>query len=444
MINTKTIFLLKLQFLFLLLAFLTGCAAFEPASSIRVEVDVYKGPLSKPVDVQIAELVGIHQDATRSITEFNDMQFHMLDKYCYDDMKEGKEFHRHDDELSKLLKSTTNIYLIPMDLNCSILLSMYNKSLDLKNELKQICDNNHACDKEKYGYGFSSVAWMEDKLEEKKLYLTHLTKVAAVMKVQSAEAAAALIPFVSSSERVRISQNLFSTTTSEYGNLLLSRANALMIQLFGYGDATKKGDSSENKGISRRNLHLNTFLADSSTTQAPRLFEWYNSKVPAGFEEWRHFIPGLNISMADRIRIYEEMFNDAYWSNVNTVYASGMGDVSMALIRDDIGNWNLKNFDNDPTQLLSAYKDLTLRGIDAATKLMAAGASGGSTEAVQAAFSMANRLTAPMDATSPANLPIKRGKERIVTQIIKAKQDSVSNWTDRGCATKPAEENKKC
>ena len=42
----------------------------------------------------------------------------------------------------------------------------------------------------------------------------------------------------------------------------------------------------------------------------------------------------------------EQLIGDTYWAPVNHVFASGQGKVRMAYVKDEIGNWNLKNFDN--------------------------------------------------------------------------------------------------
>ena len=59
----------------------------------------------------------------------------------------------------------------------------------------------------------------------------------------------------------------------------------------------------------------------------------------------------------------EHLVADNYWSHINTVFAAGQGDVSMALVKDDVGNWNLKSFDNSPGKLLEAYKELGLAAV---------------------------------------------------------------------------------
>ena len=69
------------------------------------------------------------------------------------------------------------------------------------------------------------------------------------------------------------------------------------------------------------------------------------------------------------MRLAKRLFADHFWTKINEVHASGQGEVRMALIKDDIGNWNLKSFDNDPEQLLNAYRELTSAGIEAAIRL---------------------------------------------------------------------------
>ncbi|MCY4612207.1 MAG: hypothetical protein OXB94_01090 [Nitrospira sp.] len=59
---------------------LTGCMNYMPrlenplstAASMRVEVEVYKGPLSKNVSVQWGELEGLVDEAADALTTFND------------------------------------------------------------------------------------------------------------------------------------------------------------------------------------------------------------------------------------------------------------------------------------------------------------------------------------------------------------------------------------
>ena len=51
-----------------------GCASgkFSTAASMRIEVEVYKGPLSKTLDTQWGELVGIIEESSDALTTYND------------------------------------------------------------------------------------------------------------------------------------------------------------------------------------------------------------------------------------------------------------------------------------------------------------------------------------------------------------------------------------
>lgn len=53
-----------------------------------------------------------------------------------------------------------------------------------------------------------------------------------------------------------------------------------------------------------------------------------------------------------------------YWENINQAYASGQGEFSIALIKDDIGNWDIKNFSNDPTELRAAQQEFAIKAIE--------------------------------------------------------------------------------
>ena len=396
---------------------LFGCAAFQPASSIRVEVDVYKGPLSKPVPVQKAELAGIVSDTVIAADQYHSLL---------------EEFKKQEGCPKNSLIDKCSLYEVLHDKLCDSFYKLFAYS-----EYKPL-NNNETCDK--YHHHKNPSDQLPPTTTKKKINikdenifaeLTELAEISAQMKVQSAAIAAGLIPFVPDDERLRIVQTVLAMMASEYGNQISSRVDTLMIQLFGYGDKTDGTELSPR--LSRNQLHLNKFLADSNATKAPRLYEWYDAKAPFVVEEWKYFIPGFNVNMRDRIQIYETMFNDIYWSNVNTVYASGMGNVSMALIRDEIGNWDLKNFDNDPTELLSAYKDVTIEGIKAATELISKGASGGSTELIQTAVNMANRLATPLGTTSPPTIPVTELNRRVAAQFKSLQQSSQMEWENMNC-----------
>ena len=74
---------------------------------------------------------------------------------------------------------------------------------------------------------------------------------------------------------------------------------------------------------------------------------------------------------------------DDYWQKVNEVYASGQGEVAMAFIKDDLGNWDLKSFSNDPADLLASYRRVTYAALKTAADLATKAASGGAGDAAR-------------------------------------------------------------
>ena len=87
--------------------------------------------------------------------------------------------------------------------------------------------------------------------------------------------------------------------------------------------------------------------------------------------------------MGDRVKIVDRLFADHFWSRINTVYASGKGEVSMAFVKDELGNWDLKNFDNAPGELLDSYMQLGTTLVKKAGELALAVHTGGGSEAIK-------------------------------------------------------------
>ncbi len=217
----------------------------------------------------------------------------------------------------------------------------------------------------------------------------------------------------------------FSNVASEYSNQISSRADALYLQ---------KVDKFD-----RKSLPLSQYLRDVKPTDFLNLHTWKRAADHAIFEEV--ITDPLNAfssdETADRVRVIERLFADHNWSKINTVYASGQGVVSIALIKDDIGNWNLKSFDSDPTEVVAAYKQLTQAGIKAATDLVAASATGGSTEVAQA-LQTASRMASGRigGGSAPSGLNVKsirsRAEQRLadLQKEAKKEQDEIQKKID--------------
>lgn len=164
---------------------------------------------------------------------------------------------------------------------------------------------------------------------------------------------------------------------SEYANLIDSRADAIIQQL--------------KHGVNRQNLPLSVLLRDSGSTAFQSLLAWQEA---GGMLPEDYCGTGGNFLICrkdatDRVRGIELLFADYNWSNINSVYASGRGDVGMVFVKDDIGNWDLKSFDNDPAELVQAYSDVAKASLKVA--LQAATAPGGA-QAAQAALQAATQV----------------------------------------------------
>ncbi len=153
-----------------------------------------------------------------------------------------------------------------------------------------------------------------------------------------------------------------------YGAQIGARADSFLHQL---------------RGIDREHLPLSVHLRETAPPDTLQLYKWYG-------------VIGKERDADEAIRTIERLYADFNWARINTVYASGQGDVAMAFIKDEIGNWNLKSFDNDPTELLQHYTDLTkvvIKGAaDVARAALAPGSNVGNA-LLQQSLEAAGRVT---------------------------------------------------
>lgn len=194
---------------------------------------------------------------------------------------------------------------------------------------------------------------------------------------------------------VRIAQVTVTVTTSEYGNQLNARVDALLKQL-------------EPNGLDRRELPPSVALRETEPTDFVHLYDWFN----ANDGRFGSILAGIE-PVANRVKIIDRLFADHFWSKTNTVYASGRGKVAMAFIKDDVGNWSLKSFDNNPEKLLNAYTDFSIKTIEKAANIVAKAMAPGVGEGTQAA---AKLITMATDTAfgKPVSEPVTRGPSLIV------------------------------
>ncbi len=155
--------------------------------------------------------------------------------------------------------------------------------------------------------------------------------------------------------RLRIDLAKAANLSAELANQFTARANALELQ----------------ETADRRQLPTSQYLRD---TQPTAFLDMYNWLEAATDDSGR--------TPQDRISIAKRLFENDNWARINEVYASGAGDTTMAFIRDEIGNWNLKSFENDPSALTAAYSRLTGELLERAITLAGDATTGGSVSTV--------------------------------------------------------------
>ena len=378
---------------------LAGCGGpLSVSSSMRVEVEVYKGPLTKEPEAQWGELIGIVDEAREMLKkyELGLRQFVMPDKDCPD----WKSFQAPEydfifpvtdsfvdygagDSREKISENPAGAKVknVSRDWTLSACFQLNSLSRDVAALMKIYKELVPPTPKK----GGTSTTKKSETLtpirgktlegfRDQKALLVELTRVAAALKVKALFWANVHASVAPDSLLARNVMTNFANMASQISNQLSSRADALLKQLDG--------------GISRKYLPLSVYLRDTGITDFPNLYVWNRAAAPALLSEmFLHPLSAFSSEeTADRVRVLERLFADHYWTNINTVYASGQGTVRMALIKDDIGNWNLKSFDSNPAKLLNAYKDLTLAAVKAVTNAATGGVD-------KTALDLASRLT---------------------------------------------------
>lgn len=211
--------------------------------------------------------------------------------------------------------------------------------------------------------------------------------------------------------RARQIQTAFSIIGAEYANQMVAKADALLKQ-------TQPG------GNDRQALPLSVHLRDASSTSFTSLaLQQHAVGAPLDQEA------GSADYALNRLQVFEKLYDDDNWSRINTVHAVGRGEVRMAFIKDEIGNWNLKRFDNDPTELLNAYKDVGIAALKAATSVV--GGAGGVSGAQQL-LGLANQVAlggAPASAPALGNKTVTQLHQGVVDRLNRLKADMSAKRT---------------
>lgn len=351
-------------------------AFFSGGASMRIEVEVYKGPLAKDIRSQIAEFHGL-LDQTQ-------IQFQRI----------GGQIDFWRDTVSpdcKTAEGKKKLGLIPAYM-CTLADRLGAEAHDLNTEAADLSKGLQDVIQRLNTRSFitatdgSEGTAIATSLRNVATHATAFSKRIS-RSAQNWQEIQTAVTFPDLPLRALLTSYQFGA--AEQANQIASRADALLQQI---------------DGLDRRELPLSAFIAGSAPTDFARLFEW-NDAYLYSFTKNHWF--GDNVE--DRVKILERLQADLNWARVNTVYASGRGDTSMAFIKDDIGNWSLKQFDNAPGELLKAYTDVTKAALSTAADLATKIGSGGSTAGIKQLVGLADALSfgdssTPGTARAPIDL----------------------------------------
>ena len=407
---------------------LAGCRSnpLSTAASMRVEVEVYKGPLSKTLLVQWGELEGLVDEAADSLTTFNDgivMAAARLG-YVTGDGDKPKDAHvsvEPHHRSGKIKKQSAERSILPRTerpdidtrtvteigkrsvykwcksdkvtssrtkispnafIGCHILSNIHD---DIRVLLAEFHGLHQAIErhipKESGCYIDQAPATISQGSVDtsdcqtrgadtptkenpsgldasRKQVINRVGRVAAKLKAKAFYWAETHVGVMPGRRPVRIAIAAFANLASEYSNQLESRADALQLQL--------------GKKISAKQLPLSIYLRDAEPTDFLNLYTWNRAATPALATDmvWHPLNAFSSDETADRVRVIERLFADQNWGKINTVYGSGQGKFAMALVKDEIGNWDLKSFESDPSELVAAYTEFAVAAIKKTGKVL--------------------------------------------------------------------------
>ena len=323
---------------------IAGCgSALGGSASMRIDVEVYNGPLAKTREAQLAELKSTLKHAKRALEVVEDGLFISECRLgCLGDSasacqkgarniwfnakpapESGQPADGGNSGTEAKFDTDTQDSLIQV---CPMIVELKNDAGSLSDEFKSACTNGSEIER-----------------------LTCASELGHRLRSTAEFWATKHIGIISDSLRAKIGLVELTNVAAELGNEVAARADALLKQ-------TSRDNGQE--AISREQLPTSTYLQDSGATDYLNLITWFNAAVDRP-----------DSTKLDRVRMIERLITDTHWSKINTVFAAGQGDVRMVFIKDDIGNWNLKSFSNDPTELVNAYRKVGFAALSTAASL---------------------------------------------------------------------------
>lgn len=222
-------------------------------------------------------------------------------------------------------------------------------------------------------------------------HLERVARLAAEMRAMTQYWSFALAGMNPHDRVVRGAMVAFANLAAQLGSQLGHRSDSLLKQV---------------KGQDRRMASLSVKLRNTSLSDFLNLYVWRRSTNLALLEDMilRPDTAFSSEETTDRVRAVERLYTSENWEKINQVYASGRGDVTMALIKDEIGNWDLKSFEADPSALLESYTNVGSELLAAAAGAVSGGAvpTLAGLETLRGAANLGTGFVFPGGSTLPA------------------------------------------
>ena len=447
-------------------------AGLAGSASMQIDVEVYKGPLSKELEVQKSELVAKLNESQVAVEELvGQTKIAMCALACFDRASEGQSYKyypvieedrdnenyvtdqdlgedddpvfgpytkpqvfgpdktvlRHDDAESFCAGKIFDVKIERTDDEqhdvCPVLDTMEFDLRSIKGrgqllnlyQIEEVYSDSAAKDKKCVSIGRSQYTCFVDKSrksnvpnwddpQEATKFLLDAANYAEFLHSRAAFFATQQTAIAPKSKRARRAIANFTQFLADYGNQIGARVDAILKQ-----EALFQSDDI-NENLARELLANTTYLRDSAPTGFLNLYKFNDASAES-----------TRGGATDRIRLVEQLTADTYWTRINSVFAAGQGDTTLAFIKDDIGNWDLKKFDNRPGELVDAYKQAGLAALQEVASL----ASGGATKVGQASqlLSFADRLNFGGSVASNAEVDaqVARLRERTAGRLTALK-----------------------
>ncbi|MBF0162443.1 MAG: hypothetical protein HQL88_09150 [Magnetococcales bacterium] len=371
------------------LALLSACA---PAASMRVDVDVYKGPLSKNINLQWGELLGVVIEAEEGFIR-HCRNYGLTACSEHESPSAIPSIGCAENSSGSIIKNRTNApyknFKMSEHLDKSAERLIHESAENFQKDLHALqstllcTDSTDSTD--------SDEEKAEKALARKKAALVEAGALAVQMKTVATQLAGYFLMDDFPEMHGKISA--FSHMTDEYATQIYARTSALSLQ--------------ELDDVHRTQVPLSILVGDARATDFANLYAWSDPSIS---EDKR----------ADPVRMFERLYADHYWSNINTVHATGLDKTQIAFVRDELGNWDLKSFASDPSELVNAYRKMALTGITAATDAIAAYMTAGASAAGK---DVSKLLTSVNTLMEPNNPQAKFVQNAANTQRLRAQKE---------------------